>query len=62
MNMSNAPPISVIIPCHNAARYLVETIDSVLAQTLPAFELIVIDGGSTDGSADIIDHCRRLDE
>jgi len=61
MNKSNAPPVSVIIPCHNAACYLGETIDSVLAQTFPAFELIVVDDGSTDGTADIIDRYRRLD-
>jgi glycosyltransferase involved in cell wall biosynthesis len=59
MNNSNAPPVSVIIPCHNAARYLGETIESVLAQTFPAFELIVIDDGSTDGTADVIDRYRR---
>jgi len=61
MNMPNAPPVSVIIPCHNAARFLGETIESVLAQSFPAFELIVIDDGSTDGTADVIDHYRRLD-
>ena len=61
MNMSNAPPVSIIVPCHNAARFLGETIDSVLAQTFPAFELIVVDDGSTDGTADVIDRYRRLD-
>jgi glycosyltransferase involved in cell wall biosynthesis len=61
MNMSNPPPITVIVPCHNAARFLGETIDSVLAQTFFAFELIVIDDGSTDGTADVIDRYRRLD-
>ena len=59
MDKSNAPPVSVIIPCHNAARFLGETIDSVLAQTFPAFELILIDDGSTDGTADVIDRYRR---
>jgi hypothetical protein len=59
MDKSNAPPVSVIIPCHNAARLLGETIESVLAQTFPAFELIVIDDGSTDGTVDVIDRYRR---
>ena len=58
MDRSNTPPVSVIIPCHNAARFLGETIESVLAQTFAAFELIIIDDGSTDGTADVIDRYR----
>lgn len=59
VDKSNAPLVSVIVPCYNAARFLGETIDSVLAQTLSAFELIVIDDGSTDGTAEVIDRYRR---
>ena len=61
MEKSNAPPVSVVIPCYNSERFLGETIDSVLAQTFRAFELILIDDGSTDGTAGIIDRYRRLD-
>lgn len=46
--------ISVIMPVYNGERYLRDAIDSILRQTYPYFELIIIDDGSTDGSAEII--------
>ncbi|MBL8821547.1 MAG: glycosyltransferase family 2 protein [Planctomycetia bacterium] len=50
--MSN-PTVSVVIPCYNGAKFLRETLDSVLAQTYPVLEVLVIDDGSTDDSAAI---------
>jgi len=46
---------SVLIPLYNKAPYIRETLGSVLAQTCTDFEIIVIDDGSSDGSADIVE-------
>ena len=43
--------ISVIIPVYNGAAFLSDAVNAVLRQTLPPHEVIVVDDGSTDGSA-----------
>lgn len=50
----NEPPVSVILCAYNGADFLAATVDSALAQTYSAFELIVIDDGSTDGSPELL--------
>ena len=47
------PLISVIMPLYNAERFVGESIENVLRQTVGDFELIVIDDASTDASAEI---------
>jgi len=51
--VSSAPLVSVIIPAYNAERYLGEAIESVLGQTYAPLETIVVDDGSTDGTAEV---------
>ena len=58
--MPPAPPkISIVTPCYNHARFVEATIQSVLSQNYPNLEYIVIDGGSTDGSREIISKYHR---
>jgi len=52
--MNADPLISVVMPCLNRAGFVAEAVESVLAQNYPHFEHIAIDGGSTDGTLDIL--------
>lgn len=53
-----APLVSVCIPCHNAADYVGLALESILAQSWPAIEIIVVNDGSTDGSAAVLNRHR----
>ena len=53
--IKNNPKISVIVPVYNVKEYLSRCIDSIQAQTFSDFELLLIDDGSKDRSAQICD-------
>ncbi len=50
----NPPRVSVLMPVHNAERYVAEATESILAQSFADFEFLIIDDGSTDGSLAIL--------
>ena len=53
--LTSTPLVSVVIPAYNHERWIAETLESVFNQTLTDFELIVVDDGSKDQTAEIVD-------
>ena len=54
--------VSIVIPVHNAEKYLEQTVDSVLQQSYGDYELILVEDGSTDGSAELIRRLAKKDK
>ena len=52
--------VSVVVPVYNGSAFLTECLDSLVAQEYPDIEIIVVDDGSTDSSADIADRYPRI--
>lgn len=59
--MNALPIFSIIIPVHNTTDYLSRSIGSVLSQSVPDFELILINDGSSDNSGEICENYAKLD-
>lgn len=57
----NAPEFSLIVPVYNTIVYLSDCVSSILSQDFQSFELILVDDGSTDGSADMCDELAAQD-
>ena len=55
------PRVSVVMPVYNGEKYLAEAVESILGQTLRDFEFVIINDGSTDGSADILRRYQQED-
>jgi len=51
---SQSPKVSVLIKCYNHARYIRQTLESILSQTYQDFEIVITDDGSTDDTAEIL--------
>lgn len=60
--MTNTPVVTVVMPVYNRQQYLAEAIESVLAQTVSNWQLLLVDDGSTDRSVEICQHYVRLDD
>jgi glycosyltransferase involved in cell wall biosynthesis len=56
-----ADPVSIVVASYNYESFIAQTLQSILTQTLPAWEALVVDDGSTDNSREIIDRFCRLD-
>ncbi|MBS1507550.1 MAG: glycosyltransferase family 2 protein [Bacteroidetes bacterium] len=56
-----SPIVSVVIPCYNQAEFLPEAIESVITQSYPSWECILVDDGSTDNTASVIEYYLNKD-
>src|SRR3954453_20399077 len=52
--LGQSSTISCVVPVHNGERFLAETLESILRQSYPGYEVIVVDDGSTDGTPALV--------
>lgn len=62
MSMINNPLVSIVLPVYNGEKYLETSINSCIKQTYTNWELLIIDDGSTDRSAEIAKHYESIDK
>jgi glycosyltransferase involved in cell wall biosynthesis len=55
MSVTGSPTVSVVIPCHNSAAFVRDTVESVMAQTLHEREVVFVDDGSVDDTRSVIE-------
>src|SRR5678816_4165512 len=60
--MSTTPRVSIVMPVYNAAAYLAEAVDSILAQTFRDFQFVIVNDGSTDRSTAILERYAHRDQ
>ncbi len=61
-NNINKPLVSIITPCYNSAKYIGETIESVLNQNYTNWEMIIVDDISTDNTVEVVRNYQKKDE
>jgi succinoglycan biosynthesis protein ExoA len=61
MSSSRPPRVSVVIPCRNERAYVGGLIDALRGQQVAPHEIVVVDGGSTDGTRDVVQQLQRSD-
>ena len=60
--MKNKPVVSIVLPTYNGAKYIRESLDSILAQTFQDWELIIVNDCSTDETPQIAAEYAQKDE
>ena len=60
-NTIEAPKVSIVVPVYNVEKYLAKCLDSLIQQTLKEIEIIVVNDGATDNSAQIIEEYTQKD-
>lgn len=60
MKESSNPLVTVVVPCYNSAKYIIETVDSIKAQTYKNIEIVLVDDKSTDNTLDIIKNIQNI--